>query len=312
MKKIHKTIRRIGIFLGLIIALLPFPVFAQENSGTIHIEQKDTETKRAVKGISLTLYQIADTDGNGSYSLQPEFQNSGVEAEKLGEKESYNQNVQLLDSFIEKNNISGVSTKVTDANGVVDYTGLSDGVYFVKQTNTQEDFERLGYSYQTDSYLIVLPWTNENGYLTRVVNCKPKGKLTYPEKTGDLIVHKVWKDNNDKAGKRPQQISVGLYCNGTLQEKVTLNAANNWTYQWEGLSKKDEWKIEELNVPKGYASSVTSEENIYTVTNKWTPAKPPAKVKTGDQSPVILYVSICIAAIVVLIVILIYRKKHND
>lgn len=328
MAKISKTIRRISILLGFIIALLPLPVFAQENSGIIHIEQTDADTKKTVEGISLTLYQVAIVDENGGRRLTEDFLDTNLNPENLGDKETYNQNVQFLDRYIEKKQLSG-NTKVTERDGVAEYTGLPDGVYFIKQTNVQEDFDKLGYSYDTDSYLVILPWTGEDGTLTRTVRCKPKGKIVYPEKKKNIVVHKVWKDDNDRAGERPDSISVGLYCDERLQQKVTLNASNNWTYQWKNLDSDKKWKVKELDVPEGYISEVTSEGNIYTVTNKWTPSVTPgnpgtpgnphnsedkkrSSVKTGDSTDIVSWIYMTAGAAVICLGILLYRKKKKD
>lgn len=330
MGKISKTIRRISILLGFIIALLPFPVLAQENSGMIHIEQTDADTKKPVKGISLTLYQVAAVDETGDYRLAEEFQGTGLNPDSLTDKEVYNQNVQLLNKYIEEKRLTG-NTKVTETDGIAEYTGLSDGIYFIKQTNVQEDFDRLGYSYETESYLVILPWTGETGTLTRTVRCKPKGKISYPEKKVNIAVHKVWKDDNDKAGKRPEYISAGLYCENKLQQKVTLDASNNWTYQWKGLDASKKWQVKELDVPEGYTSEVTSEGNIYTVTNTWTPPVTPGNpdtpgnpktpggpetphsfVKTGDSTSIVFWICLLGGAAVICLGILLYKKKNND
>lgn len=328
METIYKKIRRISLLLGLVVALLPLPVFAQDNSGSIHIEQTDTDTKKPVSGVRLALYQVADTDETGAYRLTVDFQKTGVTADDLCSSEKCSDNVKMLDSYIEKMNPSAKDIRVTDKTGSVDFGSLSDGIYFIKQVNTKEYFEKLGYTYETDSYLVTLPWNN--GTLTRTVNCKPKGKITYPGKTSDLTVYKAWKDNNDKAGKRPESISVGLYKNGKLQEKVTLSAANNWTYQWKKLSTGAKWEVKELDVPEGYVSEITSQGNTCTITNKWTPttpgspgnpdspgssktsAKKSTSVKTGDTTNVAVYVVLFAGAVIVVTGIWFYRKKRKQ
>ncbi len=322
MAKISKTIRRISILLGFIIALLPLPVFAQENSGIIHIEQTDADTKKPVEGISLTLYQVAVVAENGVCSLTEDFLDTDLNPESLGDKETYNQNVQFLDRYIEEKQLTG-NAKVTEADGIAEYTGLPDGVFFIKQTNVQEDFDKLGYSYDTDSYLVILPGTGEDGTLTRTVRCKPKGKIVYPEKKKSIVVHKVWKDDNDRAGERPDSISVGLYCDERLQQNATLNASNNWTYQWENLDSDKEWKVQEMDVPEGYISEVTSEGNIFTVTNEWTPSVTPgnpnnpgnkkqSSVKTGDPTDIVSWIYMTVGTAVTCLGILLYKKRKKD
>lgn len=307
VKKLCKMIKQISVLLGLAAVLLPFPVFAQESTGRIHIEQLDTETKDPVSGVSLSLYKIA-AEESGNYELTEMFRETGIDPDKFREKEEYNHNVQILDQFIETHRVTAEECKVSGNDGTVDYTGLEDGIYFIKQTNTQEDYERLGYSYETDSYLVILPWTDENGNLTREVNCKPKGKKSYPEETKDLIVYKIWKDENDKAKKRPVSICVGLYREDKLQEKVTLDAANNWTYQWKNLSVKDNWKIEEIDVPSGYVSETSVEGNAYIITNSLKKEKK-ILVKTGDPANLITNGVLLIGALLAITGVWIYKKR---
>lgn len=328
MGKVCKAIRRIGLLLGLVAALLPLPVFAQENSGSIQIEQLDTDTKEPVAGVKLSLYQIAVSDDSGSYRLTTAFEQIGVNAGDLCSAEKCSDHVELLNRFIEKNNPDAADSKVTGKDGIVDFTELTDGIYFVKQTNTEEDFQKLGYTYKTDSYLVVLPWTT--GEITRNVVCKPKGKITYPENETKIVVYKVWKDQNDKAGRRPESITVGLWCNGKLQEKKILNAANNWTCQWENLNNGKKWEVKELDIPDGYTSEITSEESIYTITNTFTPtvtpgtpdhpdkpdkpgtpSKPNKPVKTGDTTNIAVYVGLLIGAAAVAFGIWIFGKKKK-
>ncbi|MCC9699947.1 Cna B-type domain-containing protein, partial [Streptococcus agalactiae] len=59
-----------------------------------------------------------------------------------------------------------------------------------------------------------------------------------PGKTS-ITVTKVWDDNNDQDGIRPNAIQVQLYANGKVSgDVITLSAANNWTYTWTGLAEK--------------------------------------------------------------------------
>lgn len=51
-----------------------------------------------------------------------------------------------------------------------------------------------------------------------------------------LKVSKVWQDTNNQAGLRPTSVAVRLLANGQpLLPPVTLNAQNNWHYQWTNL-----------------------------------------------------------------------------
>lgn len=98
-----------------------------------------------------------------------------------------------------------------------------------------------------------------------------------------IIINKVWIDNNDSLGIRPESITVTLTAtveneNGEAVEyplenidtKVTLRSKNgsdngdNWTYEWLNLESYDEkgreimYVVEEIEVPDEYYSVVSS------------------------------------------------------
>jgi len=82
----------------------------------------------------------------------------------------------------------------------------------------------------------------------------------------NVTVEKVWDDNEDQDGKRPESVTVQLKADGeAVGDPVTLNEANEWTYEWENLEKykagevgqEVEYTVEEVEVPTGYEADVT-------------------------------------------------------
>ncbi len=260
--------KKIALFLCLIflIAVCGEPVHADTGYGSIHITQMDIETKEAVPGVRLSLYRIGTYEDN-RFSLSAPF--DAVDVSQLTQNDISHETIEELDALIEENAPEAVAESVTDEDGQAAFSGLEDGVYFVKQTNTDADFDELGYTYRTDSYVISLPRFDEKGNSTRYVSCSPKGYLVRPDNT-QVIVYKEWKDSSDKQGIRPEKIDVGLYNGDTLVETVELDAANNWRYAWSGLDESGVWSVKEESVPDGYASEITSEENSFTIVNTLT------------------------------------------
>ncbi len=90
-----------------------------------------------------------------------------------------------------------------------------------------------------------------------------------------VSVSKVWNDNDDQDGLRPDSITVQLYANGTAVSgsTLTLNAANSWAGQFENLSAADSsgnaitYTVQETEVPTGYTVSY----NGNVITNTHTP-----------------------------------------
>ena len=108
-----------------------------------------------------------------------------------------------------------------------------------------------------------------------------------PERTTSSV-QKVWDDNDDQDGIRPDSLKVELFSDGQHVKTVTLYAKDNWKHTETGLLIKNKsgknivysWSEYEDNVPAGYtfdpAKDVTvvnnSDEGVYTrLTNHHTP-----------------------------------------
>lgn len=102
---------------------------------------------------------------------------------------------------------------------------------------------------------------------------------TFTEAKIDILVKKVWNDNNDQDGKRPESITVKLLFNGSEGTTLTLSNENGWQGTFTGLDQYDDggneitYTIEEVKV-EGYETSITgsaAEGFVITVTNTHTP-----------------------------------------
>lgn len=95
---------------------------------------------------------------------------------------------------------------------------------------------------------------------------------TPESETTKRTVTKVWEDNGNENGLRPNYIYVQLKQNGAaFGSPVCLDASNNWSYQWTNLPKyknvnnneEHVYTVEEVGDVPGYESSV----NGMTITN---------------------------------------------
>ncbi|SUO81043.1 Cna B-type domain-containing protein [Streptococcus equinus] len=146
-----------------------------------------------------------------------------------------------------------------------------------------------------------------------------------------VTVTKVWDDNNDQDGIRPDAIQVQLYANGAkLGDVITLTAADNWTYTWTKLDENLTYTVKEVSDIEGYTATVGEVENgNVTITNTHTPTTPGQSdnksdkkqdkniiaallPSTGDSDGFVLSI-IGITIIVVIIAVFVYSKvkKHN-
>lgn len=99
---------------------------------------------------------------------------------------------------------------------------------------------------------------------------------TPESETTKRIVTKVWEDNENKNGLRPDFIFVQLKQNGfAFGSPVRLDASNNWSYQWTNLPKyknvnnneEHVYTVEEVGDVPGYESSVENSVDGMTITN---------------------------------------------
>lgn len=102
----------------------------------------------------------------------------------------------------------------------------------------------------------------------------------------DIHVEKVWDDNNNQDGKRPESVKVVLMANGERTDKeVILDESNDWSYEFTNLDKfkegkEIEYKVIEVEVPEGYTDIVESDaKNSFVITNSYTPGKTAVKVE---------------------------------
>lgn len=88
----------------------------------------------------------------------------------------------------------------------------------------------------------------------------------------NISITKVWNDEDNADGIRPDSVTVHLFANGTEVKSAVLNDDNNWTVSFSKLDKYDssnqeiKYTVTEDAVD-GYSSEVTQSGNSFTVTN---------------------------------------------
>lgn len=130
-----------------------------------------------------------------------------------------------------------------------------------------------------------------------------------------FTVEKKWSDGNDKHMR--ESVTVQLYRNGEPYSltmfgrvvddgRVELSAANRWQHTWSGLDTGYKWTVAELNVPKGYVSTVNYYGGSAIITNTAVSAGLP---QTGDAQTPYIGAGLVLAAMA--IVVIIAGKKRN-
>lgn len=130
-----------------------------------------------------------------------------------------------------------------------------------------------------------------------------------------LSVEKRWSDGNENHMR--DSVTVQLYRNGEPYSftmfgrvidngRVELSAANRWQHTWSGLDTGYKWTVAELNVPKGYVSTVNYYGGSAIITNTAASAGLP---QTGDAQTPYIGAGLVLAAMA--IVVIIAGKKRN-
>ncbi|MEE1324713.1 MAG: Cna B-type domain-containing protein [Bifidobacteriaceae bacterium] len=188
--------------------------------------------------------------------------------------------------------LNGFATKTvadgnTNAEGVVSFTGLSDGVYFLVSPLSSAP------KAVSSAQLISIPQGTAAQYADRQVSVNVKGEAA--NGNDPIKVTKIWDDGN--AADRPTSVTMTLYYKYDEEggyekyQTVELNASNNWTYQWDRLPETLDYEVIEVDVPDGYTVSrevdhVDKDHSDWTFTNHKTHSDQPPTVTTVSVPPV--------------------------
>ncbi len=99
---------------------------------------------------------------------------------------------------------------------------------------------------------------------------------THAVQTTDLTIRKIWNDNNNQDGLRPQNLVVTLMADDEAAQTVTLNAANEWEFTVRDLPVYNEgvqivYRWAET-IANGYVRTNTTVNNrVTTLTNTHVP-----------------------------------------
>lgn len=166
----------------------------------------------------------------------------------------------------------------------------------------------------------------ENGYITAELSAETSQIVLFtnsviynPPAQTSVSVEKVWNDNDNEAGLRPDSITVVLLENGEEYGTVELSVDNNWKHTWHNLSEESSWSVEEVEVD-GYIASVSVSGNSYTITNTLAPddipeedpplaPNPDEAPQTGDNANLMVMI-ICAVVSAAMVVLVLTKKSY--
>ena len=254
MRNTDGFMRRLGGRL-LVLALLVLALLGAAPSA-LAIDPIDTgrETSLtidfAVKGMSFTIYRVAEMTGFGTFTPAKGFDDVISADELTGlDSEGWSALAGTLSGYAGSKK-PYVDPQKTGANGMTRFTGLKVGLYLVLGTPYRKD----GKDYMAQPSLVALPSRDAKDNWIYRVTVEPKpGRVEHYD---EIKVQKVWSDG--QSASRPKEITVKLYVNNRLYGTAKLNAKNNWRYVWDvsGVRQPAVFKVIESPVPSGYRHSI--------------------------------------------------------
>lgn len=280
MHSMRKRFKQWLLCLLVLGLLIPQKVHAiekidEERPVSLRIEFHGEE--EYLEGTNVWIYKVANVSGYGEFELTGDFKDYPVKVNGL-DAEGFRLLAETLEMYVLKDKIlSTDSTEVVD--GVAVFPArqekLEQGLYLVICQNYKSELENYTYT----PILICLPNRDENDVWIYDETIYPKD-APEDEKT-EIEVVKKWKNNGEK-----QPIKVELINgDGEVCDTVVLNEENSWRHKWT-LLEKDDWKVNEKDVPEGYTVTISKEQNGYVIINTPdTPNTPNTPPKPSGKLP---------------------------
>ncbi len=189
-----------------------------------------------------------------------------------------------------------VAEATNDADGKVAFKKLTfkkAGTYEYTVAEVAGDLR--GVKYDKNEYPVTITVTDdgEGALKAEITSEDVTFSNKFTEKKRDITVTKVWDDEDNLDGTRPETVTINLMADGEKVKSAKLSEENDWTYTFEGLNyynaddSKIKYTVEEKKV-SGYKAKVTGTmSDGFTVTNSHEPGAP---TPVSYDPPVIKYV----------------------
>lgn len=194
------------VMTAVMLVMLFLPVFAAEDK-TGSITVNILYNKKAVSGLEIDVLCVAAPleNENGQYYPTEPFRDLSLEINGT-EPALTAENANTLSNYAEKNKMEGKKEE-TDKNGTVVFSGLTNGIYLVRKIGGSVRYSMSPSLVRIPSYI--------DGVMSYDIDITPKieyhGGGGPSVSTTSVTVTKLWKDNDNQAGKRPPSIEVALY-----------------------------------------------------------------------------------------------------
>lgn len=156
------------------------PTIDTTKEGSITINKYEGEvgnTSKPLKGVTFTIYKVADLEQSSSDSVELKYKSS-IEGVDITSETKYEENktfANAVNKAIEENRLGEAAHDTTNAAGQVKFENLSLGVYLVVETDAPSQVVN-----KTANFLVSVPMTNDdgNGWVYDIT-ASPKNETVY-------------------------------------------------------------------------------------------------------------------------------------
>ena len=280
MKKIIFTLITLVAFLGIVKA---DNIVDLNKKGSISITLKGEIPVIGAEIEIIKIGKVSIVNNNLSFEYVDELKDCNY---KLSDE-----NIKNIELCIQNKSLKS-EVKQTNDKGEAIFSNLDLGVYYIRQTNKVKSFT------QINPILIMIP-KEINSSFEYSIDASPKIEIV---DLTNITIKKVW--NTDKKNKILDHVTIELYKNKEKIKTIILNEENNWEVTIEDMPKSDSYTVKEINLPKGYTVSYSSNEYTFTVTNT------PSLVDTGQMT--YLYKISAYTGLVLIIIGIIFKKRETN
>lgn len=273
-----RTSVRILLCLLVCVSLLPVTAFAKAED-TLDLTKKVNLTLQyEIEDTQFHLYKVAEVSQNLEFTLTGDFAAYPVVVNGL-DSAGWRALAETLASFVERDQLKALKTGEIDEQGTLIWSQLETGLYLV----LGEEMTLEQYKYSPMPSLIMLPSQNgeEKWEYDTVIQMKSNEEEIPGSDTEMIAVMKVWQDHGYEE-KRPEAVAAELYMDGVLYDTVSLDKANNWSYEWKSLPAGHKWTAMEKDIPACYTMTSVREGQYLVITNCYQPEEPSVPV-TPDK-----------------------------
>ena len=206
------------------------------------------------------IYRVAQRDAKAACSLTAPFDQYPVSLEDQTAS-GYQDAADTLENYAVLDQIPAVASGITDANGVLTASGLEIGLYLISGSPIV-----IGSECYIPSATLVEMRQQTDGTIDLATYPKFTVRPVRADSEEVYTLKKVWQQDEHALEQRPTAITVGIYKDGTLQENVTLDESNAWTYTWTGNSSET-FRVREQEVPTPYTVVYKKNETQFLIAN---------------------------------------------